>query len=780
MHKPFVKKKLLTYLFCFINFYFFAQISKTSYKSFEIHLGDTINRVDKNDLKQGRWIYYGRDKKGWTHRLFNSKQIVEEGFYFNDKKIKTWKTYHHTNKLKSEITYINDIPKGSAKFFNTDGKIMLEGDIENKAFVGNYYIFDETGNKIKKSSTSANLNGYLNFKGYVTKSLGKNVEGVKVIVERNDFEIAELITNSNGEFNYKLDLNFEYILKFSKQGFSSQSLLINAYTNNIYDTVIYQLNDWKVVMYDNIAAAATTELFGFLLNKPSDKIYFSKRKKKFVADGSYVHLFKKEVSGISETTKLMLAKAADDNKKLEIENLRIESEKKAKEIELLMQAQQLKEAEIKSREAEIVAQKTLAENKANDAKDQAEINAKEKQIKELQYTQQLEKMRLQEIEAQQKSKDFERIALIRKMQEMELRTKDSQLNKASDELDEQKKQSQLTSQELEMSIREKKIQENENKQNLLYIYFMIGVLGVVAIFSFFLVRNIQQKKKANILLAKQAFEIEEKSKIIELKNDETEQSIQYAKRIQLAILPPDNEINAYLKNYFILYKPKDIVSGDFYFFSDRHVNQKNKTGNVLIAAVDCTGHGVPGAFMSMVGNEKLKDAVENTSEPSKILSELNNGIKQALRQGGEAGTKDGMDICLCTFPAFLTNEDTIEINYAAANRPLWIIRKYSTLVEEIKATKQAIGGHTDGSQVFAQHTVLLNKGDTIYLFSDGYADQFGGPSKKKLMTKKFKEILISIQEKSMLNQHKYLADFMDEWTTDTEQIDDILVIGIKV
>ncbi len=774
-----MKKILFIYILFFNGFLILAQVNKTPYKSFDIHLGDTINRIDKNDLKQGRWIYFGKDKRGWTHRLFNSKQIVEDGFYSNNKKNKTWKTYHYTNKLKSEINYINDSPFGIARFYNTDGKIMLEGNIENKNFTGEYYVFDSNGNKIKKNASSANLNGYLDFKGYVTKSLGKNIEGVKIIIERNDFEIAELVTNANGEFNYKLDLNFEYTLKFTKPGFNSQSLLINGYTNNIFDTSIYQLTDWKVVMYDNIATAATTELFGFLLNKPSGKIYFSKRKKKFVADGSYVHLFKKEVNGISETTKLMLAKAADDNKKLEIENLRIESEKKAKEIELLTQAQLLKEAEIKSREAEILAQKILAENKANDAKDQAEINAKEKQIKELQYTQQLEKIRLQEIEAQQKNKDFERLALIRKMQEMELRTKDSQLNKASSELDEEKKLKQLASKSLEMANREKKLKDAELKQNLVYMYFMVGVLAVVAIFSFFLIRNIQQKKKANALLAKQAREIEEKSKIIELKNEETEQSIKYAKRIQYAILPPNDEINLYLKNYFILYKPKDIVSGDFYFFSNQHINTQTKTGNVIIAAVDCTGHGVPGAFMSMVGNEKLKDAVDKSNQPSFILSELNSGIKQALRQDGEAGTKDGMDICLCTFPAFENGSETKTINYAGANRPLWIIRNNSKTIEEIKATKQAIGGHTDTNQKFEQHNVLLNKGDTIYLFSDGYADQFGGPSKKKLMTKKFKEILLSIQNQSMEQQNKYLSSFMEDWCSDTEQVDDMLVIGIR-
>jgi serine phosphatase RsbU (regulator of sigma subunit) len=533
------------------------------------------------------------------------------------------------------------------------------------------------------------------------------------------------------------------------------------------------------VLNDNIATAATSDLFGFLLNKPSSKIYYNKRKKRFDADGAYINLFKKEFKGISETTKLMLAKAAEDNKKLEIENLRIEAEKKEKEIELLTKAQMLKEAELKNREAEIQAQKTAADKAAADAKNEAELRNKEKHIKELEIKQQQEQLALKELQAAQQAKEFERLAMVRKLQELELKTKEQQLDRTSNDLNNQKIENANANRELGIANREKQLKDKELKQNLIYIYFMLGVLGVIGVFTFFLIKNIQQKKKANILLEKQAAEIAEKSKIIEIKKEETEQSIQYAKRIQFAILPPDNEINKYLKNYFIYYKPKDIVSGDFYFFSDQYANDKEKSGTVTIAAVDCTGHGVPGAFMSMVGNEKLKDALDVSSNPQSVLMELNKGIKQALRQESEEGTKDGMDIALCTLPAFINSEKTI-IKYAGANRPLWLVRKDSNLVEEFRATKQAIGGHTDINQVFDQVELELNKGDTIYLHSDGYADQFGGPTKKKLMTKKFKEILCSIQHLSLNDQKEYLKKFMEDWCVDTEQIDDILVIGIKV
>jgi serine phosphatase RsbU (regulator of sigma subunit) len=651
--------------------------------------------------------------------------------------------------------------------------------LEDTKFVGEYLLFDSNGNKIIRKAVANPTNSYIKFSGVVKRSLGKSIDAVKIVIERNDFEIQQLTTDENGNFSVKLDLNFEYTLKFSKPGFGNQSILINAYTNDIADTAIYIVDDWKVTLNDNIASGATSDLFGFLLNKPSSKIYYNKRRKKFDADGAYVNLFKKEFSGISETTKLMLAKAAEDNKKLEIENLRIEAEKKEKEIELLTKAQMLKEAELKSREAEILAQKVAADKAAADAKNEAELREKEKHIKELELQQQREKLALKELQAAQQNKEFERLAMARKLQELELIAKKQQLDRTSNALTNQKIENANTNKELSIANREKKLKDKELKQNLIYLYLMLAVVAVIGVFSFFLVKNIQQKKKANYLLAKQAAEIEEKSKIIEIKKEETEQSILYAKRIQYAILPPENEISKYLKNYFIYYKPKDIVSGDFYFFSHIHANDEQKSGSVTIAAVDCTGHGVPGAFMSMVGNEKLKDALDVSSEPQTILMELNKGIKQALRQESEDGTKDGMDLALVTLPAFI-NSDKVMIKYAGANRPLWVVRNGNSQVEEYRATKHAIGGHTDASQVFQQLELELNKGDTIYLHSDGYADQFGGPTKKKLMTKKFKEILMSIQHLSLNDQKEFLKSFMDDWCSDTEQIDDILVIGIKV
>jgi serine phosphatase RsbU (regulator of sigma subunit) len=249
------------------------------------------------------------------------------------------------------------------------------------------------------------------------------------------------------------------------------------------------------------------------------------------------------------------------------------------------------------------------------------------------------------------------------------------------------------------------------------------------------------------------------------------------------MLPHLKDIAAAFPQSFVLFKPKDIVSGDFYFFHTASALHDGKTGDVreenktsFIAVADCTGHGVPGAFMSMIGSERLIDAVQQSNDTSQILSLLNKGVKTSLKQSGnDESTRDGMDIALCS-----VDTENRTVKYAAANRPIWIIRNGQTEVEEIKATKTAIGGLTEVSQYFDTHELKLQPGDTFYLSSDGYADQFGGQNRKKLMTKKFKEILLSIQDKPMQEQEIFLGGFIENWRGEVEQVDDILVIGVRL
>ncbi|MBA3665647.1 MAG: SpoIIE family protein phosphatase [Bacteroidetes bacterium] len=258
-------------------------------------------------------------------------------------------------------------------------------------------------------------------------------------------------------------------------------------------------------------------------------------------------------------------------------------------------------------------------------------------------------------------------------------------------------------------------------------------------------------------------------KIIQDKNKDITDSINYARRIQRSTLPHMKDITAAFPQSFILFKPKDIVSGDFYFFHKGH-------DHIFIAAADCTGHGVPGALMSMVGAAKLTEAVSKSNDPSEILALLNKGIKSALKQTEEGElARDGMDIALCS-----VDIKRNVIHFSGANRPLWIIRKGSTTVEEVKGQKKSIGGSTDDSYPFEEHKIKYKKGDTFYIFTDGYADQFSKSSGKKLLTKKFKEILKNNCAKSMAEQKAYLEEFIENWKQGAEQVDDILVIGIRL
>ncbi|MEO6883732.1 MAG: SpoIIE family protein phosphatase [Bacteroidia bacterium] len=271
-------------------------------------------------------------------------------------------------------------------------------------------------------------------------------------------------------------------------------------------------------------------------------------------------------------------------------------------------------------------------------------------------------------------------------------------------------------------------------------------------------------------VVRQKEEIELQSQKLEILYKHVTDSIRYAKRIQESILPPDKIMAEMLPNSFVLYKPKDIVSGDFYWM-------QQKGDWVLFSAVDCTGHGVPGAFMSIVAYNILKHAVNSTDEvePGKILDKLSEGVRETLHQGIEGDSaKDGMDLALCAI-----NYKKMELQYAGAYNPLYIIRNNELI--QTKADKFPIGYYaSDVEKHYTNHTIKLEKGDCIYIFSDGYADQFGGVNGKKFMVNNFRQLIFNIHQHPIQEQKHLLNKTIEEWRGNHEQVDDIMVIGIKV
>ncbi len=319
---------------------------------------------------------------------------------------------------------------------------------------------------------------------------------------------------------------------------------------------------------------------------------------------------------------------------------------------------------------------------------------------------------------------------------------------------------QKKEQERQLEERQKEFErkEAENRRRILSGVF-IAIAVLVIGFAFWRARA---RKKANEKLSAAYALVEEKNKDIT-------DSINYARRIQEAILPSQDLIRQLFPKSFVLFRPRDVVSGDFYWFSE-------KNGKKLVAAVDCTGHGVPGAFMSMIGNAFLDEIVDEKgiTRPDLILSELRHQVIRALKQTGALQeNKDGMDIAVLSF-----DEKTRVVEFAGANNPLWLVRNNELI--QVDPDKRHIGYFKGLGLPFNLHKIELRKGDALYIFTDGYADQFGGPKGKKFKYRQLKERLISLGEMPMEEQHEALAATFSIWKGNLEQVDDVLVIGIKV
>jgi len=326
-----------------------------------------------------------------------------------------------------------------------------------------------------------------------------------------------------------------------------------------------------------------------------------------------------------------------------------------------------------------------------------------------------------------------------------------------------------------------------------------AVILLMLLIALILIKNYRRKVKANNLLRAQKEEIEHQKIELEQRNEEiqaqrdeiedknvliTDQrdialkqkqeitdSIQYAQRIQEAVLPDKQLFENDINDYFILFKPKDIVSGDFYWMTKIE-------GKLIVVAADCTGHGVPGAFMSMLGVTFLNEIVnkDRVLQANEILNRLRNKVIESLHQK-DRETKDGMDIALTVI-----DPSKNELQYAGAYNSMYLINSDNKdkQIEKIAADRMPIGIHLKMDKEFTNHVIHYKKGDVVFMFSDGYMDQFGGENGRKLKSKRFQELLLTVHEKPMAEQRNILDNFLAKWKGELEQLDDILIIGLKL
>ncbi len=308
----------------------------------------------------------------------------------------------------------------------------------------------------------------------------------------------------------------------------------------------------------------------------------------------------------------------------------------------------------------------------------------------------------------------------------------------------------------------------DKKKQQIVIYSVAGVLLVVVIFSFVLYRRFKITQKQKRIIELQKEEVSRQKMLVEEHQKEIIDSITYAKRLQQAIMPSDTEINKYFADYFLYYQPKDIVAGDFYWMD--HLD-----GITYFAAADSTGHGVPGALVSVVCSNALNRSVNefDLRDTGKILDKTRELVLETFAKSGEE-IKDGMDISLCRIVS-----STRQMQWSGANNSLWYIKKGETSLSEIKADKQPIG-KTDNPQPYTTHHLDLQQGDIFYLMTDGYPDQFGGQKGKKFKYKQLQELLVNCSSRNLSEQRTILADTFTTWKGNLEQIDDVTIIGVRL
>ena len=360
-----------------------------------------------------------------------------------------------------------------------------------------------------------------------------------------------------------------------------------------------------------------------------------------------------------------------------------------------------------------------------------------------------------------------------KYQHLSIAIRDS-LNKEDNQKAAFKQQSKFeyeTQKTIDDAENDKVLAVEKEKQKKQFVILIIIILtgSLVLILLVIIYRRLRITKKQKVLIEEQKNQVETQKHLVEEAHREITDSINYAERIQRSFLASDELLQENLNEYFVYFNPKEAVSGDFYWA------EKLKNGDFAMVNADSTGHGVPGAIMSILNVSSIEKAVENgATAPAEIFNQTRQTIIKRLKNdGSEHGGKDGMDASMLSF-----NKNKTRMAYVAAQNPIWIIRDGE--ITEIKPEKMPVGKHNNDQIPFVGGEYIIQKGDQIYTLTDGFQDQFGGPRGKKFMVKKMREYILSISNLSMEEQRKCISEVFTNWKGEIEQVDDVCVIGVKI
>ena len=831
--------------------------------------GDSINRKDKKGLKQGKWIYTAKkrgkrkDKNlnllilqfedkfgGWEEVLkrireqekglryykeYKGDQIVDVGYFRNDEPHGLWVVYDPNGDTSYTAKFNEGKLDGRVTHYHKNATIEMVQDYEDDEKHGKAIYFDTLGNVIRSQYyTRGGILGEYTLSGYVVDKT-EPLSNCKVqLLDKRDRVLREVLTHESGSYSIEFDLQeFPRFVRYYKEGYapsvfflgdpenshySNKDLVfnygigtrdtnavrnissgtfvvhmfdktskVNTLKNNILSNLF--LMD-SIVMYpgsifqdpyiDDIQYTEADNNFAlkFLIGRPN-AVYKNKNYHRDI--NKYANRFKNKMlreaeKQLEEKISLLEVRGQLDSMKLienqmAFERQSILNEKKSSELAMLQKERELQQMKITSQLSKIAQASLLA---------------------------QLDKQKLDSINRESKLQQLE---LERSEQALKLRERVALFEKNQAELEAEKTQSQH--------------REELHQKEWLVSISIFGIFILLITGGFFLWSAIKQRKaKLQIAQEKEIaermrIESEQAKEIIEVKNKEIVDSINYAKRIQSAILPPIDGMKDYFKDCFVLYKPKDIVAGDFYWYES--------IGDEIIAATaDCTGHGVPGAMVSVVCHNALNRAVKefDLRMPSDILDKTRELVIEAFEKNAE-DVKDGMDIALISF-----NTKTRVLRYSGANNSMYIVTKdveaYKSSIDstlemvgdskikpvsifqsgeqktlgapmesgvpaliEFKADKQPVGKYR-GPEPFKCHEIVMKEGDMVYVFTDGFADQFGGVKGKKYKYKTFKKFLIDNHEKELVSQQSELDVEFESWRGELEQIDDVCVVGVKV